>query len=255
MDLAKIVPGGTDAEEMLSYLSNPERDSVRDVNFTHGALNILANDGVNGPCVFRENFCSHTPMSAQICFDNGGVWWGPGAKIGNGNGDPIKAVDHCWQVNQALVENGYDEITMAATDYMAIRNDEYKLVRNVALNYDPLTGSSRVDETEEFYRVDQAVPEPKLDREGDELTEEKRTAVEQEHFNELSYQLDLLLSSHKVCPGDGNGDGVVDQEDIDNYTQISAQWGGSSMYDFNHDGVTDAQDLAIIQANQGACPE
>jgi len=26
------------------------------------------------------------------------------------------------------------------------------------------------------------------------------------------------------------------------------------MYDFNHDGLTDGQDLAIIQANLGDCP-
>jgi hypothetical protein len=255
VDLDQVVPGGTDAEEMLSYLSNPERDSVREVNFTHGALNIQANDAVNGPCVFNENFCSHTPMSKQICFDNGGVWWGPGADVGTEEGDPIKAVEHCWQVNQTLFENGLDQITMGATDYMAIRNDEYKLVRNVALDYDPLTDSGVRTETEEFYRIDQAVPEPKLDREGEDIPETARTAVEEENYQQLVHQLELLLSSHQACPGDGNSDGVVDQEDIDNHARLSAEWGESSTYDFNHDGLTDAQDLAIIQANMGACPQ
>ncbi|WP_193072740.1 sulfatase-like hydrolase/transferase [Pseudomonas sp. FME51] len=263
IDLDEVVPRGTDAEEMLSYLTNPERDSVRDVNFTHGALNILANDGVNGPCVFAGTdgyFCSHTPMSAKICADNNGVWWGPGAVLGTEEGDPIKAVDHCWQVNQAIYEDdpgayAQNKVTMGALDYMAIRDDDYKLVRNEALHYDPATDSGILIKTEEFYRVDQAVPEPDLDREGDELPLDGLSAVEQEHFDELESQLGLLLSSHQVCPGDGNDDGVVDQEDIDNYTQLSAEWGESSHYDFNHDGLTDGQDLAIIQANLGACPQ
>lgn len=260
VDLDQVVPRGTDAEEMLSYLTNPERDSVREVNFTHGGLNILANDAVNGPCVFNGNFCSHTPMSAQVCADNGGVWWGPGASVGT-NG-VLKEVDHCWQVNQAIYEDApgdyeQNKITMGATDYMAMRNDDYKLVRNEALDYDPATDGSVPVETEELYRIDQAAPEPDLDREGDDLLQRPGglTTAEQQHFDELEHQLDLLLSSHKACPGDGNGDGVVDQQDIDNYTQLSSEWGQSSMYDFNHDGLTDAQDLAIIQANLGACPE
>lgn len=260
IDLDEVVPQGTDAEEMLSYLTNPERDSVRELNFTHGGLNILANDGVNGPCVFSGNFCSHTPMSAQICADNNGVWWGPGAVLGTEEGDPIKAVDHCWQVNQAIYEkygNDYEEhrVTMGALDYMAIRDDEYKLVRNEALEYDPDTDSGVLIKSNELYRINQAAPIPRLDREDHELPEDDLDAVEQEHYDELNYQLDLLLASHQACPGDGNSDGVVDQEDIDNYTQLSAEWGESSMYDFNHDGLTNAQDLAIIQANLGACPQ
>ena len=260
VDLDELVPGGTDAEEMLSYLTNPERDSVRELNFTHGALNIQAHDGVNGPCVFNKNYCSHTPMSQQICFDNGGVWWGPGAELGDEDGQPIKAVDHCWQVNQALFErHGSDyeqhEVTMAPKDYMAIRNDEYKLVINKGMIYDPDTDSGIPFDTKEFYRIDQAAPVPNLDREGDHLEERNRTAVEQENFEELEYQLELLLASHQACPGDGNSDGIVDQQDIDNYTRLTAEWSGSSTYDFNHDGVTDQADLAIIQANQGPCPQ
>lgn len=258
VNLEEQVPRGTDAEEMLSYLTNPGRDSVRELNFTHGALNILANDGVNGPCVFNENYCSHTPMSAEICADNGGVSWAPGALE---RGDSVlKEVDHCWQVNQALFEeHGADyadhKVTMAATNYMAIRNDEYKLVINEALEYDPATDSGIQVDSEEFYRIDQALSGPTLDREGDVIPEADRTAIEQENFLELKHQLELLLASHKACPGDGNGDGVVDQTDIDNYQQLSAEWGGSSMYDFNHDGLTNALDLAIIQDNLGPCPQ
>src|SRR5690606_38328267 len=102
-----------------------------------------------------------------------------------------------------------------------------------------------------------AVPQPALDGEGDDLLnpEPRLSPAEEQRLAELEYQLELLLASEKACPGDGNGDGVVDQEDIDNHSRLASQWGGSSLYDFNHDGLTDAQDLAIIQANLGACPQ
>ena len=259
VNLDEVVPQGTDAEEMLSYLTNPNQDSVREFNFTHGGLNIQANDGVNGPCVFNGNLCSHTPMTAMVCSDNGGVWWGQGANVGQ-NG-VLKEVDHCWQVNQTLYEeygpNNYDQhkIEMGVTDYMAIRDDEYKLVRNEAMDYDPATDSGELVRTEELYRIDQNEPHATLDRAGSELPLDALSAVEQKHYDELEYQLDRLLATHKACPGDGNSDGVVDQTDIDNYTKLTADWSGSSMYDFNHDGLTNAQDLAIIQDNMGACPE
>lgn len=258
-DLDDVVPRGTDAEEMLSYLSNPERDSVREFNFTQGALNIQANDAVNGPCVFNNNLCSHTPMTKNICADNNGVWWGAGADIGvNG---VLNEVEHCWQVNQAIYDNApgaYEQnrITMGATVYMALRNDDYKVVRNEALDYDPATDGSQLMVTEEFYSIDQAVPAPDLDREGEDLLPESNlTAVELQNYQELKHQLDVLLATHQECPGDGNSDGVVDQADIDNYQQLSLQWGASSTYDFNHDGLTDALDLAVIEANLGACPQ
>lgn len=258
VDLEQAVPQGTDAEEMYSYLTEPDRDSVREFNFTQGGLNILANDAVNGPCVFNGNFCSHTPMSAQVCADNNGVWWGQGANVGE-NG-VLREVDHCWQVNQALYEDqgsDYQPIEMGPTVYMAIRDDEYKLVLNESMDYDIATDSGVLVKTREFYRVDQAVPQPALDGEGDDLLnpEPRLSPAEEQRLAELEYQLELLLASQKACPGDGNGDGVVDQEDIDNHSRLASQWGGSSLYDFNHDGLTDAQDLAIIQANLGACPQ
>jgi len=257
VDLAEVAPQGNDAEEMFSYLSNPSQGSVRELNFAHGGLNIQANDGVNGPCVFNGALCSHTPTTKSVCGDNGGIWWGAEADVGVDG--VLKEVEHCWQVNQAIHEDSpadyeQNKIDMAATEYMAMRNDEFKLVRNLGLDYDPLTDGSKRIATEEFYRIDQAAPQATLDADGTDLLEGSLTAVERENFEELEYQLDLLLSSHKACPGDGNGDGVVDQTDIDNYQQLSAEWGKSSMYDFNHDGLTDGQDLAIIQANLGDCP-
>src|SRR5690606_35453133 len=132
--------------------TEPDRDSVREINFTQGGLNILANDAVNGPCVFSGNFCSHTPMSAQVCADNNGVWWGQGANVGEYG--VLREVDHCWQVNQALYEDqgsDYQPIVMGPTVYMAIRDDEYKLVLNESMDYDIATDSGVLVKTREFY--------------------------------------------------------------------------------------------------------
>jgi len=70
-----------------------------------------------------------------------------------------------------------------------------------------------------------------------------------QHDVVASYNLDYDSVS---CPGDGNRDGVVDQRDLDNWTELSQLNGGqSSWYDFNHDGKTDEADQLIIQNNIG----
>lgn len=259
VDITQTVPRGTDAQSLMPYLRNPNQSSIREVNFTQGGLNIQANDGVNGPCVFNGNLCSHTPTTKNVCEDNGGTWWGQGAD------DPavIKAVDRCWQVNQEIYKDdplnySSNRIEMGALVYQAVRNDEYKLIRNWALDYDPATDDGEGVMTEELYRINQAreTTELLLDRQGRNILDlnHMMNAADQNNYNVLKAQLDSILASQLACPGDGNGDGVVDQVDIDNYTQISSRWGLSSTYDFNHDGLTDDQDLQIIRDNQGACP-
>ena len=53
------------------------------------------------------------------------------------------------------------------------------------------------------------------------------------------------------CPGDGNDDG----RGSDRHRQLPRDhrhWNGSSVYDINLDGITDATDLQLIQDNLGA---
>ena len=59
----------------------------------------------------------------------------------------------------------------------------------------------------------------------------------------------------RPCPGDGNGDGVVDNNDVTDFYQISNRWQQSSHYDFNVDGLTNIQDLITIYDNFGRCPQ
>src|SRR3546814_5496539 len=66
-----------------------------------------------------------------------------------------------------------------------------------------------------------------------------------------NYQYDTVH-----CPGDGNRDGVVNQTDLDLWTELSqrnlnAGVAQSSWYDLNHDGKTDVTDHGLIMANFG----
>lgn len=255
LDVPALVPRPLDAEPMLSYLTDPAQESIREFNFTQGALNLQANGGVNGPCVIGT-MCSHTPTSKSVCYDNGGKWWGVDADTD----DPdilAGGLEHCWEVNQAIYHNNpgdylVNKLSMGWKDYRAVRNDSYKLVRNEAMDYDPDSDAGVEVSSEEFYRINQHAPIPLLDDEDkDLLAGGIRTLKEAENFVSLSRELNAIIDSQIACPGDGNDDGRVDQTDIDNYNGIVANWSGSSTYDFNLDGFTDAADLQIIQDNLG----
>src|SRR5690606_1591768 len=119
--------------------------------------------------------------------------------------------------------------------------------------------SNSLVDTEEFYEINEATgANLKLDREEDNLlaasTPEQLTSEQQANYGVLRDELTTLLASGIDCPGDGNGDLRVDATDLEQWAYWSdpAQGGGySSWYDFNHDGLTNEQDKAIIDANMG----
>ncbi|MGD9662863.1 MAG: sulfatase-like hydrolase/transferase [Porticoccaceae bacterium] len=254
IDVAVAVPGPIDSVTLQPYLEDSGALSQRAFNFTQGGLNLQTNGGRNGPCVLG-NSCSHTPVSKSVCEDNGGVWWGMGADLEKViRGD----LEQCWQVNQAIYQEDPENyetnrIAMAWTTFQAIRNDAFKLVRNHSLDYDISTNTGVDVESEELYLIDQGTPNPRLDRAGENLLDGSLTQHQQDNYLALAMELDNLLASQVSCPGDGNSDGEVNQEDLDNYQAISARWGKSSSYDFNLDGLTDAADEEIIFANLGVC--
>lgn len=252
LDVRALVPRAVDAASMLPYLGNPAATAIRRFNFTQGDLNLQANGGRNGPCVIGGQ-CTHTPMNEGICTDNGGQWWG----VGSAN-----PKEHCWQVNQAIYHDdpaAYDtnKLQMSWISYRAVRNEHYKLVRNYAMDYDPASDGSIDVVSEELYLINQEAPLPLLDSAGrDLLADGKLTPAEAVEYVRLGDAMDSILASDVDCAGDGNDDGRVDQADVDNYFAIvTPGWSGSSWYDMNLDGHTDATDLAIIQAHLGAaCP-
>ncbi|MCK9510089.1 MAG: sulfatase-like hydrolase/transferase [Pigmentiphaga sp.] len=258
IDVHQVVPRRVDSAPLLPYLTNPEQASLRSINFTMNGLGIQANGAAYGPCIMAETTCSQIPTSKSVCEDNQGVWWGPGY-------DHSTVVDNggvgyfsCGEVNQALYLDKQPMVEIQAEKSLAIRDVDYKIVRNTAQHYDPETNTIGLIETEEFYRINQDVPNPLLDSAGLELTPPFAPDAQRAYDNLLA-KLDTLLSSEPECPGDGNRDGVVDAQDLANWSRIAQDWGKSSVYDFPvngiYDGLTNHVDGAIIQQNMGLrCP-
>jgi arylsulfatase A-like enzyme len=253
VDVDGAVPRVVDGESMLPYLGHTTQPAIREFNFTEGGLNLQANGARNGPCVIG-NQCTHTPMSKEICEDNGGTWWGVGAE------PPVPAggVTHCWQVNQVIYHDNpaqyeQNKLVMGAITYRAVRNEQYKLVLNEALDYDPALDTGVEADSVELYPIDQAIP-PQLDRAAnDVLADGKLTPPEAINYVRLMDVFEATLASKIPCPGDGNDDGRIDAMDIADYDAIVAGgYGGSSWYDTNLDGLTDTTDRAVIEANAGS---
>jgi hypothetical protein len=113
----------------------------------------------------------------------------------------------------------------------------------------------------ELYEVNEDPQNPKLDDFSEALcsdvsnTRKCPNGLNQEQldsYNHLQAELQSTLSSEVACPGDGNEDKAVFGMDVQWWQYFSTfNGGGSSWYDFNYDGVTDAQDLAVIQQHMG----
>jgi hypothetical protein len=140
----------------------------------------------------------------------------------------------------------------------AIRNNKYKIVQNEIQN---CSGGAN-DKVNEFYEINEAVPTPKLDRAEDDLLKTGSaplTTQQNQNYKALLKKLGILESSFINCPGDGNLDKVVNQKDIDEWEKFTVTTGKttpngggqSSWYDFNYDGLTNADDKAIIETNMG----
>ncbi len=254
IDVRKTVPRTLDSEPMLAYLTNPKQKAIRKTNFAQVAPNLQADGTINGPCTFSSN-CSQIPVTKSVCEDNAGTWWGKGATAAITAGIPPEGLTYCCNVNQFLAAKDPPEppFSILPLSSTAIRNDEYKIVTNFTQAYDAATNACVPTTTEEFYLIDEKVPVPRIDREGQDLLQNpKLTPKEQKNYDELKRVLTALLNSQPPCPGDGNIDGVVNGNDLADYNAFKTlAQGKSSWYDFNLDGLTDSNDLAVIQANLG----
>jgi hypothetical protein len=247
LDVRQTVPRPIDSMPMLPYLTNPSQASIRAWNFTQIGPNIQANGAVNGPCTIGQA-CTQIPVSKSVCHDNNGVWWGP---------DPDEAslqpegLTRCCNVNAFLASQGQPLPVISPDSSVAIRNDRFKIVQNTTYLYVSQDEQCVSTPQVEFYEVDEAVPIPKLDRDGTQLPLDSLTHDQQRNYDELSAQLGAILASAPICPGDGNIDSVVDLQDLGNWAFYYQSWGLSSVYDFNFDGLTDVADGAIVAQNLG----
>ena len=260
-------PRTIDSKPMLSYLTNPSQTSIRQFNFTQGGNNILKNDARNPPCVIGS-ICSQTPPNKSVSEDNSGIYWGPGAD------DPSvvapNGVAECWQVNKAIYDSAGVQLYPARKvdqlpqNYYAGRDSQFKLVRNFWQDYSPddnLDGPTDY-ESEEFYKINESKNPALLllDREGLEIFKSVNGSVTRDIMNNneaasyaaISQYLNQELASQPACPGDGNGDGLVDSRDLRQYNALVRTWSGSSVFDFNHDAITNGSDRSTILANMGS---
>jgi hypothetical protein len=266
IDVVGSVPRTIDSAPMLTYLTNPDQPSIRSLNFTQGGYNIEANGARNGACVVNTvianvnvaSTCTQSVFDKGPCEDNAGVWWGPGytdpSVIPAGH-PPNVGYRSCWEVNQAEYKAKVPLTPIAPEISIAVRNANYKVVRNTIQTYDAATDTGGPVTADEFYQVNEDIPTPLLDTAALNLipTQASWSPALTANFTQLRSQLDSILASQPACPGDGNIDGKVDTVDISNWTVISGSWGLSSIYDVNLDGLTDDADLTLIRNNQGAC--
>ena len=248
-----------DASPVMPYLTNPKQAPIRTVNFTHLGDNLRAVTAVQGACVLSigpKQICTTLFPQQQLCQNEGGVWYGPGSTV---SGVQQPGFSSCCQVNNFLA-NSSPPLPMADTlpqIQQAVRNRDYKLLRIVGERYDTATQSCKVaEERFEFYRIDQAVPVPLIDRPDGPLANNLGTtnlnAEQQSNYTQLLAELKAINDSVVACPGDGNLDGVVDTKDLIDLDQwAKTTHGKSTWFDFNFDGLTDAADRAIVTANLG----
>ena len=254
-----IVPRALDSAPMLTYLTTPGSDSQREFNFTQVGNNHQIGGTINQPCSLGVS-CSQIPVSKSVCHDNTGIWWGAEPDEPN---VPAGGYTQCCEVNQYRYTNEQSLFNLQPLSAEAVRNDFYKVVRNhyvgdptppadIYPNCDPVTST-------EFYRIDETELDPQIDREEDNLINPVTGLPEgrdlQVIFAELVHQLNLIMDSVQPCPPgpptgylatiDGNQDGVVNNDDLDNLNGF-AEAGGSSWYDVNESGTTDSVDYLLV---------
>jgi len=257
IDVHKAVPKShtLDSQSMLPYLTAANHDSIRKTNFTQTGNNIHV--GVPPPCVLaltQPPTCVQLFNDSHICEFEGGEWYGPGSTKG--------VYNSCCEVQRSgiykdPVKNPDGTLTLLPIDQAATRNDDFKLVRKTVTECSASAGAVPLDPSvvqTELYPIDEKPLNPTLDRDGDSLCGENcptgLTGVPLQNFRLLANSMNATLTSEPDCAGDGNEDKLVNGKDLKDWSFFAGD-GGSSWYDFNHDGFTDTTDRDVILGNLG----
>ncbi|MGH8224953.1 MAG: sulfatase-like hydrolase/transferase [Gammaproteobacteria bacterium] len=262
IDVDQAVPRTLDAQPLLPYLENPDQAEIRTTNYTEIGTNTHANGVLNGPCVFPGTSatggtaCTQITPSAGVCHDNGGSWWGPDP---DDPSVPSEGLALCCDV--AIWQHDHDEeiiSTIYPKSAEAIRNDNYKLVVNKYNSYNAGANACADTTSTEFYQINEDIPTPKIDTEDANLLANGApplTQEQQENYDALSADLNTLRGTQQDCPADVNLDGVVNQEDVDQWQMFEQLSDGKSSWaDINQDGLTNDADKTLIEQDMGACP-
>jgi hypothetical protein len=248
VDVHKVVPKShiLDSESMLPYLTNVNRPSIRQTNFTQTGNNIHVSPPA--PCVLTltsPQTCVQLFNVRQLCNSEGGDWYGPD--------DPAGGVSYntCCDVQRAGIYKDADgnpvTLSQLPVDQAATRNDQFKLVRKTVTMCGADSGSDTNVVQTELYPINENRTLPKLDKDGDSLCGENCPAglkgANLATFNALANSMTATLMSEPTCTGDGNEDKKVNGKDIVDWAFFNEHNGLSSWYDFNHDGFTNGNDL------------
>jgi len=265
IDVRNAVPAShiLDSVSMLGYITNPKQQSIRKTNFSQTGNNIHLEAPY--PCVIslgNTNTCAQLFTDKPLCIDEGGMWYGPETQAPN-----KQTYQNCCQV-----KNDFPDYDILPDFQNALRNDNFKLVqiKSPDCSHPPTDPRGVFPDLTftEFYRINEAAPIPLLDNKELALCSDNPdnklklecpkglTAKQADNFNSLQAEITQLLMSEPKCPGDGNEDKVVNGQDIKSWRFFSEfNMGQSSWSDFNIDGVTNRDDLAIIHQHLGQkCP-
>ena len=271
VDVRKAVPPthGLDSQAMLPYLVNPQQDAapIRKTNFTQYGENARSISHVDGTCVIQSvNTCTTLFPTKELCEDGyGGIWYGAGTTVDlpepykSGNG-----LVSCCQVNQYLHSINAPLVALLPANSYAVRNKDYKLIRQTVVNYDPahpdLGDQCLSVTTDEFYKVNQARTAPRLDHPDGQFANNylapgtgpgagtsQLSGVLKANYDALVQSLADTLNSYKACPGDANLDAKVNIQDLaDQARWMRVTKGTSTWWDMNSDGYTNGTDRSTL---------
>lgn len=232
-----------DAQPMDAYLGSPDVQPVRDSNFSMSGRNLASE--IPQPCVLTDvNICLQLFPQEGLCISEGGAWYGDDGVV------PGQSFSSCCAVNAYRVSEGQEPFDILAETQRTVRDETFKLLQLEEPNCD----AGGLTQRYEFYEINESGSPQGLDNlpAQDLLTRPALTPTQQQHYDDLLAKLDSIVNSEPSCPGDGNLDRVVDQQDLEDWAYFSQlNQGRSSWYDFNLDGLTDAADRQIIEDNLG----
>jgi arylsulfatase A-like enzyme len=265
LDVKEVVPPShlLDSRPLMPYLTAVDAPRVRSSNFTQVAVGKFtpAPEERSWPCQLG-NVCNDTLLfDRNLCEDNGGTWFGPGAATQHTSCCAVAAANTSVSINPVA--------------QWAVRNKRYKLVELLRTDCAAPLPPDATDKpfpwaeydtrtTFELYDLKPTATNPiGIDNADDNLLkdcpegQDPRSCLPRRlrpTYAKLSGVLGNIKNSaqaQSTCRslGDGNLDLRVNKADIKGVERYQGR--GPSQYDINQDGETDGADLLLIQSNLG----
>jgi hypothetical protein len=272
-----------DAKSMLPYLTDPTHDAIRDFDFavyqsgmypaTPGSEH-YEEGGVAGACINGLLLIDQLISSPCFCEDNGGLWL-PAASCG----DVPEVYSYC-DLYEAYLEDpcsdllvdrlgnrytftfpvpddcptvdcGGKSVTPTCVNpptrgQWAVRSGRWKLIVQLFPSCLPEEDQCMI----EFFLLGNVTPPHSPGIESSAATQtldiDNLNPVAQAKFDALKSYMYETLASESFCMGDGNQDLKVDGADL---AGVLGDWGYSSFWDINRNGIADGADIGLILAN------